>query len=178
MKLTMIHGAPAAGKYTVGCALAAATGVPFVDNHATIDLTKKAFDFGVAGFWETNHALRVTLLEGATKAGLDRLITTAAYSHPGDAPLLQEYFDIVDAYDGVIEPVFLHCSQDTLMARVSEPSRVEKQKLATPDDLRKYMDGENFAPIPRDNCLELSTEHTPPDETALRIARHFQMPLI
>ncbi len=55
MKLTLLHGAPAVGKFTVGQALSALTGVPFVDNHSTIDLAKKVFDFGAPGFWETNH---------------------------------------------------------------------------------------------------------------------------
>ena len=175
MKLTLLHGAPAAGKYTVGCALSALTGVAFIDNHATIDLTKKAFGFGAPGFWDTNHALRVTLLDGAAEAGISRLITSAAYSHPGDAPLLQDYYNVVEAHGGTIEPVHLHCSEDTLMTRVATPSRVEKQKLATPDGLRGYMKGKNFASIPCDNCLKLSTEDITPTQTAAAIARHFGM---
>ena len=177
MQLFLIHGAPATGKLTVARELASITDTPLVDNHAAIDIAKMILDFAQPGFWDLVHDLRVTTLKGAAKAKVPRLITTAAYSDPIDAPLLRDYDIAIEAYGGVIEPVHLQCSEETLMTRVSASERAERGKIASPKTLKNYLDRNNFVAIPRDNCLSLSTEDTSPKETAVAIARHFQVPM-
>lgn len=176
MKLLLIHGAPATGKLTVAKELARLTGLPFVDNHAAIDMARMVFGFAQPGFWNLVHDLRVTTLRGAAKADVARLVTTAAYSHPVDATLLRDYDRAIEGYGGVIEPVHLFCSEETLMARVSASERLKKGKIASPDGLKRYLNQNNFMAIPRDNCLSLSTESAAPSETAAAIAQHFQIP--
>ncbi|GGX55533.1 hypothetical protein GCM10007385_25110 [Tateyamaria omphalii] len=177
MRLFLIHGAPATGKLTVARALALLTGSPLVDNHAAIDIARMVFGFAAPGFWDLVHDLRVTTLRGAAKADVPRLITTAAYSHPEDAPLVSDYERAVQEYGGVLVPVHLFCSEDTLLSRVSAPERAQKGKIASPETLRTYLESSNFTAIARDNCLSLSTEKTAPAETATKIARHFQIPI-
>lgn len=177
MKLFLIHGAPATGKLTVARQLALLTGSALVDNHAAIDIARMVFGFATPGFWDLVHDLRVTTLRGAARADVPRLITTAAYSHPEDAPLVEDYERAIQQYGGVLEPVYLYCSEDTLMSRVSAPERLQRGKIATPETLKTYLDSNNFVAIPRDNCLSLSTEDMDPTETAAAIARHFQMPI-
>ena len=177
MKLFLIHGAPATGKLTVARELASLTGSPLVDNHAAIDIARMVFGFAQPGFWDLVHDLRVTTLRGAATANVPRLITTAAYSHPADAPLLQDYDRAIERYGGVLEPIYLFCSEETLMARVSAPERAQKGKIASPEGLKKYLDRNAFVAIPRENCLSLSTETTAPRQTALTIAKHFQIPI-
>ncbi len=178
MKLILIHGAPATGKLTVARALAAHTGTPLVDNHAAIDIARMVFGFAAPGFWDLVHDLRVTTLRAAARANVPWLITTAAYSHPGDEALLRDYDRAIERPGGLIDPVFLHCAPETRMARVSSPERARRGKISTPDGLSKYLDQNNFAPIPRDNCLRLSTEQAEPEATAVTIARHFEMPVV
>ena len=177
MQLFLIHGAPATGKLTVARALAARTGVPLVDNHAAIDVARMVFGFAQPGFWDLVHDLRVTTLRGAAKANVPRLITTAAYSHPVDAPLLQDYDRVVEECGGRIEPIHLFCSQETLMARVSAEDRAQRGKIASPEGLKPYLERNNFVAIPRENCLSLSTENSSPAEVATAIARHFEIPI-
>lgn len=177
MRLVLIHGAPATGKLTVARELAFLTGSPLVDNHAAIDIARQVFGFAQPGFWDLVHDLRVTTLRGAAKANVPILITTAAYSHPADEPLLQDYDHAIEAYRGMIEPVHLFCTEETLMARVSAPERAQKGKIASSEGLKNYLDRNNFVAMPRNNCLSLSTENTPPTETAAAIAHHFHLPI-
>lgn len=177
MILFLIHGAPATGKLTVAKELAALTGTPLVDNHAAIDIGRMVFGFAAPGFWDLVHDLRVTTLRGAARAGVPRLITTAAYCHPEDLPLVEEYERAVEPYAGVIKPIHLSCSEDTLMARVSAPDRVQRGKLSTQAALADYLERNAFAAIPRPNCLSLSTETASAKHTASLIATHFGMPI-
>jgi len=178
MKLFLIHGAPATGKLTVARELAQLTGSRLVDNHAAIDMARMVFGFAQPGFWDLVHALRVTTLRRAAMANLPRLITTSAYSHPVDAPLLRDYDQAIEEHGGVIVPVHLFCSEETLMARVSASERAEKGKIASPEGLKRYLAQNNFVAIPRDNCLSLSTENSAPREVAAAIAQHFQVPIL
>ncbi|MEM9046474.1 MAG: hypothetical protein AAGC81_17465 [Pseudomonadota bacterium] len=177
MKLLLIHGVPATGKLTVARELALLTGSPLVDNHAAIDMARMVFGFAKPGFWDLVHDLRVTTLRGAAKADVPMLITTAAYSYPVDAPLLHDYDNAVEGYGGIIEPIHLYCSEETLMTRVSASERAQKGKIASPEGLKRYLGQNNFVAIPRSNCLSLSTENASPNETATAIAQHFQIPI-
>lgn len=175
MRLFLIHGAPATGKLTVARALAALTGAPLVDNHASIDIARMVFGFAQPGFWDLVHDLRLTTLRGAAKANVPVLITTAAYSHPTDAPLLQDYDAAIAPYGGILEPVFLSCSEETLMSRVTAPERAMKGKIASQDGLKTYLKQNTFAAIPRKTCLCLSTETSTPLENAKVISQHFRL---
>ncbi|MEX0370753.1 MAG: hypothetical protein AB3N09_08995, partial [Tateyamaria sp.] len=106
------------------------------------------------------------------------LITTAAYSHPEDAPLVGDYEREIQKYGGMLEPIHLFCSEETLMARVSASERIQKGKIATPESLKSYLERNNFVAMPRDNCLSLSTESKTPAETAIAIAGHFEIPVV
>lgn len=175
MQLLLIHGAPATGKSTIVKALATLTGVPHVDSLAAIDIARMVFGSAKPGFWGLVHDIRVTTLRGAAKAGLPHLITTAAYNHPDDEPLLQDYMRAVEAHGGAVKPIHLSCSEETLMERVSAESRVQRGQISTPDALKPYLDRNNFVAIPGDTCVSLSTETATPEETAIAIAQHFKI---
>ncbi len=175
MKLLLIHGAPATGKLTVAKALAARLNAPLVDNHAAIDMARMVFGFAKPGFWDMVHDLRVTTLHAAARAGVPRLITTAAYSHPGDMPLVEDYVAAIAPFGGVIEPVFLHCSEATLRTRVVTSERAARGKIASVQGLETYLARNDFAAMPLPNCLTLSTETASAQQTAKVIADHFAM---
>jgi len=175
MKLVLIHGAPATGKLTVARALGAWAALPVVDNHAAIDMARMVFGFAAPGFWDLVHDLRVTTLRGAARAGVARLVTTAAYSHPLDAPFLADYAAALAPYGGALEPVHLSCSDAERARRVTAPDRAARGKIATPEGLAAYDARNNFAPIPQDTCLRLSTEDAAPADIAAAIAKHFSI---
>lgn len=176
MKLILIHGAPATGKLTVARALSESTGVPLVDNHATHGVPRMIFGFGAPGFWDLVHQLRLTTFAAAARANLDALIVTSAYAAPQDDPLVDDYERTVSVYGGSLLPVYLHCSDETRMARVTGADRRARGKMASKDDLRAYLDRNDFVAISRANCLTFSTEHVPAEENAKAIATTLNLP--
>ncbi len=179
MRLILIHGAPAVGKLTTARALKSLTGIPFVDNHAAIDMARMALEFDAPGFWELVHNLRLTTLGGLARAGVPWLIATLAYSHPADALLVHDYDKVIGGKNGsCLEPVYLSCSKDTLMARVSSDERVQRRKISSADGLSAYLADHDISAIPNERCLCLSTETADPTETAATIARQLQLPIV
>lgn len=51
MKLIVLYGPPAAGKYTIAKAVAEKTGYKLFHNHLTVDLLKSVFEFGTPDFF-------------------------------------------------------------------------------------------------------------------------------
>ena len=175
MKLIVIHGAPATGKMTVARELASFTKFPFVDNHIAIDLARNIFGSATSGFWDLVHDVRVATIRGAARAEVPLLITTAAYSHPDDLPLLEDYENAVSEFNGTVSYVYLFCSETTLMHRISSVSRVERGKMSSKAELSKYLEKKNNIAVPQDDCIHLSTEDTSPRENAEKIARHYKL---
>ena len=171
MKLILIHGAPATGKSTVARALASLTDIPLVDNHAAIDIARMVFGFAEPGFWRLVHELRVTTLRCAAEANVPALITTSAYIHPDDEPLLRDFEKALG--DGDLCPVHLSCSTDEQMRRVSSPERAARGKIASPEGLREYVSGREFGRMRRDACFALSTEMDAPEIVAAAIIDQF-----
>lgn len=176
MKLIFLHGAPATGKLTVAQALAALTGAPLSDNHLSIDLARSVFAFGAPGFWDLVIEARLATYRIAARNGLPMLITTNAYDHPTDLPLLEAYEQTVAAEGGTLLPVYLSCAEEIMMARVTEASRVTRRKIATQKGLQRYLEENNFAPVPREGCLRLDTGRLSAEASAEAICDHFGLP--
>ena len=176
MKLILIHGAPATGKFSVARALSDLTGVPLVDNHATHEVPRMVFGFGKPGFWELVHELRLTTFAAAARASLPALIVTSAYAAPQDDLLVDDYERTVSAFGGGLLPVYLHCSEETLMKRVTAPDRLARGKIASTATLKDYLARNDFVAIRRDNCLSFSTETAPVKRTAAAIAEALSLP--
>jgi hypothetical protein len=179
MRLILIHGAPAVGKLTTAHALKSLTGIPLVDNHAAIDIARMALEFDAPGFWELIHDIRLTTFAGLARAGVPWLIATTVYSHPEDAPLVDDYDTAIGGQNGsCLDPIYLSCSKDRLIARVSSVDRVQRRKISSADGLNAYLADHAVAAIPHDRCLCLSTETADPTETAATIARLLHLPLV
>ena len=69
MKLVFLHGAPASGKLTVAKALLRVVSGRLFDNHAAIDFARTMFDFGVPGFWDLVHEVRLSARDAAVVKG-------------------------------------------------------------------------------------------------------------
>src|SRR3954468_24752562 len=97
MRFVLIDAPPGVGKLTVGKELARLTGFKLVDNHATIDVVRRVFDFTDPPFWPIVRRFRFDLFEAAAEHGVD-LITTGAYIHPSDVPVVEEMFGLVEKH--------------------------------------------------------------------------------
>lgn len=83
----LLYGPPASGKLTVARALASGHAVRVLDNHLTVDVALRLFEFGTPPFLRLVGRLRLELFEAAAAAGLD-VVSTLVFAHPGDRPHL------------------------------------------------------------------------------------------
>jgi hypothetical protein len=174
MKLLFLHGSPAVGKLTVAKALLAMVPGRLSDNHAAIDLARTIFDFGAPGFWDLVHTVRYATLDAAAGHGVPLVVTTFCYAEPEDLPQFRKFEEIVRRHGGELLPVFLHCSRDEAVRRVSNADRVERRKMISGESLIRDLDRYKFSAVPRPDCLMLDTEVRPPEATAREIVGHFR----
>ena len=69
--------------------------------------------------------------------------------------------------------MYLHCSREEALRRVDNPDRVARRKMVDGESLIEFLDGNNFSPVPRPDCLKLDTEVNSAGITARKIVRHF-----
>jgi hypothetical protein len=173
MKLLFLHGAPATGKLTIAKALLRTVPGRLFDNHAAIDLARTIFEFGAPGFWELVHNVRYASFDAAGEHGIGLVVTTYCYAEPDDRPEFERFEEVVQRHGGKLLPVFLHCSRDEALRRVSNPDRFERRKMTSAEALNKYLDDHKFTSVPRAGCLVLNTETRSVEATAREIVRHF-----
>jgi hypothetical protein len=175
MKLIFLHGAPATGKLTVAKALLRIVPGRLFDNHAAIDVARTVFDFGAPGFWELVHAVRSAVLEAAAERCVPLVIATYCYAEPDDRPAFEQFEAIVQRHGGELLPVFLYCSNEEAIRRVSNADRAERRKITSEKGLHKFLAQFKISPVPRANCLVLDSETRSADATAQEIIRHFDL---
>jgi hypothetical protein len=175
MKLIFLHGAPAAGKLTVAKALLRTVPGRLFDNHAAIDVAQTVLDFGAPGFWELVQVVRASVLEAAAEQGVPLVVATFCYAEPDDLPAFEQFEAIVQRHEGELLPVFLRCSGEELIRRVSNTDRAERRKIASEKGLNNFLAQYNISPVPRTDCLVLDSDTRSADATAQEIIRHFDL---
>lgn len=173
MNLIYLHGPPAAGKLTVGRALAALIDGRLLDNHASIDFARTLFDFGTPAFRRLVQSVRLTATRHAAEAHLSNLIWTSVYAEPEDRPCFDALCELIVDCGGVIMPVFLTCDTDLLVDRIANQDRVDRGKLSSAEGLETFLAQWNVARVPHSNCLTVDTTSTEPQDAAGEIASHF-----
>ena len=175
MKLILLHGAPAVGKLTVAKALLRLVPGKLFDNHAAMDVAGTVFDFGAAGYWELVHNVRLSVLTAAASYDVPLVVMTKCYADPTDRPAFEQFQTIVNDAGGDMLPVFLHCSKEELVRRVSNADRAERGKITSERGLDSFLAQYNIVPVPHPDCLMLDSEITSADATARQILRHFAL---
>lgn len=175
MNLVFIHGAPATGKFTVAKELLSIVTGRLFDNHVSIDFARSIFDFGAAGFDDLVYKARLLALTSAAEHRVALLVMTYCYAHPEDLHQFEAFETIWCGHGGKILPVYLHCAEHDTHARVVSPERKARQKISTPESLRRFNSAHDFQPLPRANVLALNTSRLSAKESAFTIARHFKL---
>jgi hypothetical protein len=171
MKLVMLHGPPATGKYTVGCELAALTGFRLFHNHLVVDTLLSVFAFGTPAFIE----LRETMWRGVfARAAADRLpglIFTFSPENTVRPEFVEWLFTELPRHGVTLHSVALTASETELERRMSASSRREFGKLTDLDLYRRLREAGAFKTpvIPRID-LAIDTALSDPAASARRIA--------
>ncbi len=141
MKLIVIYGPPASGKYTVAKALAEKTGFKLFHNHLTIDLLKSVFEYGTPEFFRLSQNMRLDIFEAAAKQNIPGIIFTYVYEKDTDDHFIHKLLDRVTSNGGEVQFIQLYCDQAELLKRVTEESRKQFQKVKSEEGLLKTLSG-------------------------------------
>ena len=174
MKLIIIYGAPATGKYTVGTELARLTGFRLFHNHLSIDYVRPFIEFGTDEFWRVTGEVRHALIAGAARSGVD-LVKTFVYGKGSDDEYFAKTIAAAESNGGEVRLVLLVCDKQERRRRMGNESRVRLRKLTDPDSVdscRFIMD----QPYEGRETLVIDTTDLPPETTARRIMEHFGLP--
>jgi hypothetical protein len=171
MYVVFIHGPAASGKFTVGSALAARTGLPLFHNHLAVDAAKSLFAFGTSGFNRVRASVWRTAFVEAASAGQSFIFTF----HPEasvDPGLIDELCQAVTSRAGRVHFVELTCSRAAVLERIASDSRARFGKLTDPK-FYASLESEGafrFPPLPAP-LLVVDTETLAPDLAAEKIER-------
>ena len=169
MTLLLLYGPPAVGKLTVAKHIVAKTSFKLFDNHASIDLAMRVFEWGHPSFGRTVNAIRMLIFEEAAKADTN-LLFTLAYAHPADMPDIKRIIDVTEKNGGKVVLVNLICSRESLLKRVTDPSRHAKKAIQDPAFLAELLDSYDlFSSYPEQESYRINTDVKSAEEAALDI---------
>jgi hypothetical protein len=171
MQLVFIHGAPAVGKLTVACELAALTGFRLFHNHLTVDLVGSVFAFGSEPFVRLREEIWLATFREAAQHNVSLIFTFAPEGTVRES-FIQNADHIVTSAGGKVVFVELTCAETELERRLEDPSRSKFGKLHSVEQYRTLKEAGAFQypPIASDLCLD--TTDTLPVDIAERIRKH------
>lgn len=143
MSPTIFHliGKPGVGKYTIGKALASATGARLVDNHAVANVIFNLIEQdGIrplpSAVWPRVAAVRQAVLDTlihVSPPGLSFVFTNFIRGEDeGETAAFEELVAIAEIRGSRFVPVILSCETPELVRRIVSPSRKERMKLIDP----------------------------------------------
>ena len=182
--LVFIVGPPAAGKMTVGHALARRTGLRLFHNHHTIELVLPFFPFGSPPFNRLVGEFRRRIFEEVAASDLPGLVFTYvwAFDQESDAASVERLTDIFASRGGRVVYVELQATQEERLRRnetelrlAHKPSRrdlaASRRQLLEADETYVLDSGDRFAG--RADWLRIENTHLSPEQVAERIIAHF-----
>jgi shikimate kinase len=173
VNLVFIYGPPGVGKLTVAKELASLTGYKLFDNHASIDVVRRVFDFEDEPFWPLVLRFRFDVFEAVARYGVDT-ITTGAYVYPDDTEIVERLFALVEKHDGRVASVHLTCRVDVLEERIQSEGRITK--MHSLETARADMASKDyFTPIPNRRSLSIENSDLSPDVAARQVALHYNL---
>ncbi|MDE1924962.1 MAG: phosphotransferase [Patescibacteria group bacterium] len=166
MKLIVLYGPPAAGKYTIAKAVAEKTGYKLFHNHLTIDLLKSVFEFGTPDFFRLSQKMRLDIFEQAAKEGIPGVIFTFVYEKPSDDGFIKQLIECVEGNGGKVFFIQIYCEKEELLKRVKEESRKQFHKVKSEEGLLKTLaDGNQTSSIDFVDSKKIDSTHLSVEQT-------------
>lgn len=169
MNLLFLHGPPAAGKYTIAKAVAAATGLPLFHNHLIVDAVAAVFPFGSPGFVALRERFWLDVIRAAVAEDRSLIFTFQPESSvsPG---FPAEVARLVTEGGGTCLFVALTLSLAEQRARIANADRGRFGKLRDVALLdRLHADFAACEAVMPPSVLSIDTANTSADAAAARI---------
>jgi hypothetical protein len=194
MHFVCVFGPPAVGKMTVGRALCDLTGFKLFHNHMSVEPILEIFDFGTPPYGRLVGEIRRRVVEEAVGEGLPGLVFTYVWAleDPGDTRSIAALVDIVERGGGTVHFVELAAPLGVRRVRNATELRREHKRTHRDAELSEQIlvDLERFVlnssdgqtPEPAASVLEgrtvrIDNTDLPPEQVAVKVARHFDLPL-
>lgn len=170
MKLIVLYGPPAAGKYTIAKAVAEKTGYKLFHNHLTIDLLKSVFEFGTPDFFRLSQKMRLDIFEQAAKENIPGVIFTFVYEKPSDDGFIKQLVERVEPNGGKVIFIQIYCDKEKLLKRVKEESRKQFHKVKSEEGLLKTLaQGDQVSSIEFVDSTKIDSTHLTVEETVSKV---------
>ncbi len=175
MKLILIYGPPAVGKFTVARALQLLTDYKLLHNHQVSDLVTSVVERGTLEAADLNHQIRLAVYKAAAVQKLPGIISTLLYRHNIKDQVHGAIRDYIAIKGVEVFAVYLSCTIEMLEKRVGSSTRRGTNKIASVEHLRKVLAEEDLMrKLPNSviKSLHIDTTHLAPYESANIIKNH------
>lgn len=170
MKLIVLYGPPAAGKYTIAKAVAEKTGYKLFHNHLTVDLLKSVFTFGTPDFFRLSQKMRLDIFEQAAKENIPGVIFTFVYQKKTDDDFIKKLLDAVESNGGKVVFIQIYCEKEELLKRVTEESRKQFHKMKSAETLSQNLSEKDWiSSIDFVESTKIDSTHLTPEETISKV---------
>ena len=177
MKLIIIHGTPAVGKYTIAKELKKITGYKLINIHVIYDLLREIFDAKKAKtFFDLLNKIHIDIFEEASKQKLKGLIFTYGDITVNHFKFIKEASKRIKKYKGELNLIHLTCNKEKLLKRIKGKSRKKFGKVKNKEKLKEIINNWNFETIfPNSNTLKIDNTNLSPKLVANKIKKHYNL---
>ena len=167
----LLYGPPAAGKLTVATEFARAHDFRVLDNHVSVDVALRLFDFRHPKFRALAEKIWLTLASTAAESSVD-VVSTVVYMHPADQIRMETLKRVVTEHGGVFSTVRLQAPPQILESRVANTTRIGTNKITDPARLGRMLSTFDLdTPINEDD-LTIDTSRIAAEDAARLVGRH------